>query len=177
MLSMDSDFFIYNLQYGYIPLTYLDTELIERDGECFMRAHIYRLDSFVEHFNKSLDYANDEVRLRKELLAVFAVLCGNDYVDSHEVFGSFLATMQSANNNLRLRRTAKRRDSHFGRILDWLTQFSQVDDCVDMLKKFCKKDMAQKVRDVIAESVQDYMLLKQSDVLTQMPFLRYEHNF
>lgn len=171
LLSCDSDFLIFNLTHGYISINYFDMDLLERDDDdssFFMRARIYNVDKFVDYFNSTLEYTSASVRLRKEMLAVFAVLCGNDYVDKQEVFGSFLATLEPSNNNMRLRKNAKRRGTHFERLLDWLTQFTSVDECVETVIKCCKKETHQQVREAIENSVLDYMCLRESKLVVEM---------
>lgn len=173
-MSFDSDFFIYDLHYGYIPINYFDTDVLEDDetGRLYMLARIYRLDNFLNYFNSNLaDATNGIIKLRKEMLAVFAVLNGNDYVDSFDVFGSFLQTLHSANNNLSMR-TAKQRGIRFRRILDWLTQFVTLEECVDVLVKVCKADLADKIRSVVDESVQEYMLKRKCSLLDHINLIK-----
>lgn len=173
VLSFDSDFFIYNLTHGYIPINYFDHDLYEREnGECFMQARVYHIDNFLALFNSRLEHSSSEIRLRKELLPVFAVLSGNDYVDSFAVFGSFLQTLRAANNNCS-RRTARQREVQFGRILEWLTQFGTVSECVDVLTRVCKADFSATIKRVVDESSQEYMLLRKSQLVKHIDIIRY----
>lgn len=183
---MDSDFLIYDLKHGYISINNFDTEIIESEVEeengkrrRYMRARIYKLDRFLAYFNSNLDYYTSDVRLRKEMLAVFAVLCGNDYVtDAQTVFASFFAGFDAANNNINFRQmrrcaTAKRKDAQFDRVLEWLAQFASARDCVEILTRSCKKDMFDKVRELVDASIKDYMLLRDDNLADQLDFIWY----
>lgn len=171
-MSFDSDFFIYDLHNGYIPINYFDPDLLERDdGSCFMHARIYKLDNFIDYFNSRLQHSNSDIRLRKELLPVFAILNGNDYVESIDMFGSFLLTIQASNNNL-LMRNSKQRGIRFARIFEWLTQFSTLDQCIDVLVKVCKAELGDKIRKIVEESVEEYMLQKKCSLLEHLDIIR-----
>jgi hypothetical protein len=166
LLSSDSDFFVYDLKYGYIPIDYFDIHP-ELDFETvfYLPARIYKLENFIEYYNTSIcDYEN--VSLQKELLPVFAVLCGNDYVD-RSVFSSLLATFDTTNNNCKRKRRwkfsaayARSKNAYFYRLLDWLVQFSDVKDCLSTILKFVKVDKRELIEKVVLDSVQEYMCLK-----------------
>lgn len=162
LLSCDSDFFIYDLKYGYISIHNLDFDIRQRasSSQYYLPAKVYKLDKFVDILNSNLDNQNPEIRLRKEMMAIFAALCGNDYVDK-SLFSSFLTTLDSSNNNRSLRFNRQRRNTHFHRILDWLTQFESVQSCLDSLLNCVKKENREQVRRLLTDSVDDYMCQRQ----------------
>ncbi|XP_022805165.1 protein asteroid homolog 1-like [Stylophora pistillata] len=73
VLSNDSDFFIFDLKVGFIPLSSLDVD--------HLTAKIFKRIDLARHFE-----------IREELLPLFASLVGNDYV-SWEVLKSFHQTI------------------------------------------------------------------------------------
>jgi hypothetical protein len=170
LLSSDSDFFIYDLKHGYVPIEYFDIHPDNNESDesvFYLTAKIYKLDKFLEYYNTSIcDY--DTMSLRKSLLPVFAVLCGNDYVD-RSVFTSLLASFDTANNNCRHRRRpharfakayAKSKNAYYYRLLDWLVQFTDVEDCLGTMLRFVKTEQRELVERVVRESFNEYMCLK-----------------
>lgn len=109
ILSRDSDFYIYDLKYGYISIDWFEMEAIndEESLENYMQCKIYKLDNLIEYYNSNeIDSRSDEscLSLKKEMLPIFAVLCGNDYLDNKDLFKSLLSTFDGTNNNLKLKR-------------------------------------------------------------------------
>lgn len=102
------------------------------------------------------------------MLAIFAVLCGNDYVE-RSTFTSLLSTFDSTNNNFKFKKLkrnlagyAKRKVTFYNRILDWLAQFSDTNECLEMILKFVKSEKHELIRNVVEESINEYMCLKPS---------------
>jgi hypothetical protein len=96
-----------------------------KEGERFISAKIYKLDEFLTYQNK-----NDEKEtLKKEMLPIFSVICGNDYVDK-QTFESLWKTFDTSTNNLkgkkkfsRLSNTktkTKSKDTAYKKLLKWL---------------------------------------------------------
>lgn len=181
LLSSDSDFLIFDLLYGYIPINCLDINPefeAENEERPYLPARIYKLDKFIDYYNTNIcDY--EGLSLRKELLPIFAILCGNDFVD-RSVFSSLLATFDSSNNNMTRRALARRgrsrkalrnsKNAHFFHLLDWLVQFQDVDDCVTTMLKFIKLDKHQLVRKCVEDATSDYLCKKpfESKYLTKL---------
>ncbi|XP_075934614.1 single-strand DNA endonuclease ASTE1 [Anarhichas minor] len=72
VLSKDSDFYIFDLPAGLLPLSHFQWEAVQRrsGGLSFIPCKSYNTSSFCKFFD-----------LQKQLLPVFAALAGNDYVN------------------------------------------------------------------------------------------------
>jgi hypothetical protein len=181
ILSFDSDFYIYNLSYGYISLKdfLLDPVQDEQTSDrVYLSAKLYNLDLLLLHFNEKFRRSGGSTsELKKEMLSVFAILCGNDYVDS-SLFGSLLSTFDSTNNNLRLKKFpgfaasyVKRKETNFNRILEWLAKFDSLEECLQTILEFVKVENRIKIREAVNDSFQEYMCLKQSSSLHYMKLI------
>jgi len=114
VLSGDSDFLVYDLKCGCIKMEYFELnvnklrneindrmaceEELKSKADWYFPTRIYKLEKFLSVFNAGYVHANSKSRLVKEMLPIFAVLMGNDYVDS-EIFASFFNSISSSNNN------------------------------------------------------------------------------
>ncbi|XP_071390724.1 single-strand DNA endonuclease ASTE1-like [Centroberyx affinis] len=77
VLSNDSDFYIFDLPAGLLPIHRFQWKSVERSGsrrESFIRCKSYTTSSFCTLFN-----------IQPQVLPVFAALAGNDYVKLQEV--------------------------------------------------------------------------------------------
>jgi hypothetical protein len=173
LLSCDSDFYVYDLKHGYVSLNDVEFEAKTSDddtgkeGEHFLSAKIYKLDEFLSYQNKN----NEKETLKKEMLPIFSVICGNDYVDKL-TFESLWKTFDASNNNLkgkkkfsRLSNTktkTKSKDTAYKKLLKWLSQFRNVNECVTTILNFVKVEKHKTIERVIRDSIQDYMCLKPS---------------
>ncbi|XP_048849434.1 protein asteroid homolog 1 [Brienomyrus brachyistius] len=73
VLSSDSDFYIFDLKGGYLPMSYFqwsDVVTCERTSVSHIPASLFSVNKFCAQFN----------HMNKELLPLFAILAGNDYV-------------------------------------------------------------------------------------------------
>jgi hypothetical protein len=128
---------------------------------------IYKLDTFIDYYNKTkLSKTNRNLKLNKIMLPIFAILLGNDYVDQ-STFRSLLNTFESSNNNMKFKglkkSVAKRKDVCFHRLLEWLAKYDDnVEQCVETMLKFVKKDLHEQIRFYVKESINEYMCLKPS---------------
>ncbi len=91
VLSSDSDFYVYDLQYGYISSDFMELNIERLKGEvndrmadgmveCYLPVKVYRLENFLAAFN--FKRGGERALLQKSMLPIFAVLMGNDFVDS-----------------------------------------------------------------------------------------------
>ncbi|XP_059195036.1 protein asteroid homolog 1-like [Centropristis striata] len=70
VLSQDSDFFIFDLPAGLLPIDHFQWKAVERSGsQSSIPCKSYNTSSFCIHFN-----------IKPQLLPAFAALAGNDYV-------------------------------------------------------------------------------------------------
>lgn len=169
LLSCDSDFFIYDLTHGYISIDYIDMNIrrlkdfINDSKQSYIPVKLYSLNNLLAEFKQSL-----QIDLPKEMLAIFAVLLGNDYVDK-SIFNSLLQTFDATNNNLKFRRLkrdivgyARRKTNYHKKLLEWLAAFQSTDQCLEAIFKFVKQDKHDLIKQVINESIEEYCLQKPS---------------
>ncbi|XP_077982892.1 single-strand DNA endonuclease ASTE1-like [Glandiceps talaboti] len=74
VIGEDSDFFIFDVRGGYIPMKYLKWKESNAEGSKSMRCEIYTLKEFCNEF-----------KLQKEMLPILSILLGNDFIP-REVF-------------------------------------------------------------------------------------------
>ncbi|XP_013081430.2 protein asteroid-like isoform X2 [Biomphalaria glabrata] len=82
VISNDSDFYIFDLSNGFLPLDYIDFRPL-RTGESsqsYLHCHIYHVDEFIKSFEG----------LSRTMLPVFASLLGNDFIEP-SAFNAFYA--------------------------------------------------------------------------------------
>ncbi|XP_053114944.1 protein asteroid homolog 1 isoform X2 [Hemicordylus capensis] len=74
VLTLDSDFCIFDLRAGYCPLNYFQWRNLctHKDSQdCYIPARCFSLERFCNHFSN----------MNKTLLPLFAVMSGNDYIN------------------------------------------------------------------------------------------------
>jgi hypothetical protein len=170
VVSCDSDFYIFDLDYGYICIEDIDFNVYSFENQSdqfYLPAKIYKIDQFLTHLNRS-----HQLNLRKNLLPVFAVMCGNDYIE-RSTFNSLLKTFDSTNNNLRRfsskkqkskQKSAsyvKQKNSFYFKLFKWLNQFENLNECLTSLLKFVKNDN-KNIEHLIDDTINEYCLFSQS---------------
>ncbi|NXY87141.1 ASTE1 protein, partial [Alcedo cyanopectus] len=137
VLSLDSDFFVFDLAAGYCPLSHFQWRSV-RDGPrgCYVPARRFSPDRFCEHFGP----------LRRSLLPLFAVMNGNDYVG--------LAALEPF-----LCRAAERPGRHrrLQGLLCWLAQFAEPAEAVASVLKQLKAHQREEVGELLRTAMEDYM--------------------
>ncbi len=149
LLSCDSDFFVYDLKYGYISIDYSDfhikrlKEFIEENPKnSYIPVKIYSIDKLIDTFQKTHDIPT----FNKKMLCVFAILLGNDYVD-RSIFKSLLDTFDGTNNNLKLRKLNRnlagyhrQKNNHNKKLIKWLVSWIEYFNFyfrIILLRNFC----------------------------------------
>ncbi|XP_013053216.3 protein asteroid homolog 1 [Anser cygnoides] len=145
VLSLDSDFCVFDLPGGYCPLSRFQwQEVCPGDGEpgCFIPALCFSADSFCGRFG----------RLQKSLLPLFAVLCGNDYGEVPALQGFFgkLPLPAGSPGGRRGKRGLMRG------LLEWLAQFPGPAEAVEHVVRHLKERRREEVRELLCSSMEDY---------------------
>ncbi|NXE87706.1 ASTE1 protein, partial [Menura novaehollandiae] len=145
VLSLDSDFCVFDLAGGYCPLSHFQWQSVRAaDGpqRCFVPARCFSAERFCRHFG----------RLDKSLLPLFAVMNGNDYIglEALEVFFSKVRLARGCaagkgGKHLRLQG-----------LLNWLSQFAEPTEAVDNVLKYLKKHQREEIRELLCTSMEDY---------------------
>ncbi|NXM25739.1 ASTE1 protein, partial [Oxyruncus cristatus] len=145
VLSLDSDFCVFDLAGGYCPLSHFQWESVRAgDGPqgCYVPARCFSVDRFCRHFG----------RLNKSLLPLFAVMNGNDYMD--------LAALEAFFSKVRLPRgcAAGKGGKHLRLqgLLNWLSQFAEPTEAVENVLKYLKKHQREEIRELLCTSMEDY---------------------
>ncbi|RUS90241.1 hypothetical protein EGW08_002022 [Elysia chlorotica] len=85
VISNDSDFYIFDVEFGFLPLDYIDFRPIrkqktaENTAYSYLHCYKYHADNFISSFN-----------LKRSTLPIFATLLGNDFIDA-SAFSTFYA--------------------------------------------------------------------------------------
>ncbi|NWS57666.1 ASTE1 protein, partial [Chunga burmeisteri] len=145
VLSLDSDFCVFDLAGGYCPLSHFHWRGVcagEGPQGRYVPALCFSVEKFCRHFS----------RLNKSLLPLFAVMNGNDYVD--------LAALEAFFGKVRLPRgcAAGKAGKHrrLQGLLTWLAQFAGPAEAVDNVLKHLKKHQREEIRELLFASMEDY---------------------
>ncbi|XP_058666400.1 protein asteroid homolog 1 [Ammospiza nelsoni] len=147
VLSLDSDFFVFDLAGGYCPLSHFQWRSVRVPAAaaphgCFVPARRFSAERFCGHFGS----------LSKALLPLFAVMHGNDFVG--------LEALEAFFSKVRLPRgcAAGRGGRHLRLqgLLKWLAQFAEPAEAVDNVLKYLKKHQREEIRELLCSSMEDY---------------------
>lgn len=135
VLSLDSDFFIFELAGGYCPLSAFRWRDVraERSGR-YIPARRFQAESFCGRFGQ----------LRRSVLPLFAVMSGNDYVDVTE-FEGFLGKVRLPGRHGRARG-----------LLGWLAGFAGPEEAADAVLKRLGGRRRDAVRELLRAALEDY---------------------
>ncbi|NXQ85692.1 ASTE1 protein, partial [Nyctibius grandis] len=145
VLSLDSDFYIFELAAGYCPLTHFQWQSVCAGGGaqgCYVPARCFSAERFCRHFS----------HLNRSLLPLFAVMHGNDYLDA--------AALEVFFSKVRLPRgcAAGKGVKHvrLQGLLSWLSQFAEPAEAVDNVLKYLRKHQREEIRELLCTAVEDY---------------------
>ncbi|NXU53077.1 ASTE1 protein, partial [Turnix velox] len=140
LVSLDSDFCIFDLAGGYCPLSHFQWRNV-RPGEagtgCYIPARCFSLEKFCGHFGT----------LKRNLLPLFAVVHGNDYVELEALHGFFSKTRLAGKGGKHGRLQA---------LLHWLAQFAEPIQALESLLEHLKKHQREKVKEILCTAMEDY---------------------
>ena len=146
VLGDDSDFFIFDVKAGYIPLSFFDWTA----GQ--LRASIFYRSKLASHFG-----------IRAELIPLLASLAGNDYVspDALAAFNLALIRIQTTNR-------FSRREARFASIANMLSELpdscNQQKALESVLQMISSPQNRCELRQVVELSLQEYNI-KESNLL------------
>ena len=132
VLSNDSDFFIFDIEGGYIPLSFLQWK------SSLLTAKVYYRSKLASHF-----------RISPELLPLLASLAGNDYVsrDALMDFNSVLSRIQSDYR-------VGRREARFAKIASLLRGVSSRCSQEEAVKSTLELIPSQRSRNTLQQAVE-----------------------
>lgn len=139
VLSLDSDFFVFDLAGGYCPLSHFQWRSVcaaaGPQGR-FVPARCFSAERFCRHFG----------RLSTALLPLFAVMNGNDYIGL-EALEAFFSKVRLPRGGRHLRLQG---------LLRWLAQFAEPAEALDSVLKHLKKHQREEIRELLCTSMEDY---------------------
>ncbi|KAI2655001.1 hypothetical protein H4Q32_017310 [Labeo rohita] len=141
VLSDDSDFYIFNLEAGLLPIAHFQWEHVKvdrRTNKKFIQAKHFTVSKFCASFNMNAD-----------LLPVFASILGNDYVKLQNI------------KNLDWEKYAKpgMENTHIDGLLNWLSQFPRPEAAVSALLKLTDHKEKNLVQEALHNGIQEYKLI------------------
>ncbi|XP_068944487.1 single-strand DNA endonuclease ASTE1 [Petaurus breviceps papuanus] len=145
VLTMDSDFCIFDLKAGFCPLNgfqWKNLTQIKDTFHCYIPARCFSVDKFCSHFSN----------MNKALLPLFAVLCGNDYINLpalDSVFSRMSLTPGTTS-------TKGRKHHRILGLLNWLSHFDDPPEALDNVVKYLKMKDRQVVRELLWGSMEEY---------------------
>jgi hypothetical protein len=161
VLSDDSDFYIFDLKYGYISfqdVVFKCESFKNNPDDFYLRAKIYKLDNFqtklASFAYRSHKINSDIVQLniKKDLLPVFAVICGNDYI-KQSTFNALFKEFDSTDFQFSLlKRTSNRGYIEQKNTLYFKFDFDNLDKCSTCLKKIVDNT----IDDLIDNTINEY---------------------
>lgn len=164
VLSNDSDFFIYKLEGGFVPLDYINMTLclyntekdvasvLERNSTAgenefiYLPVKYYNCERFLKQFSKK---DNDEY-----VLPMLATVLGNDYVD-YSVLYSFYQDLRAPKNPSKKTVRAKA-SSRMEAVLHWIDCTESEEGAFDLILDTVTKEKRKGVEEILRKSVKEY---------------------
>ncbi|XP_067125679.1 single-strand DNA endonuclease ASTE1 [Centruroides vittatus] len=144
VISQDSDFYIFNIENGYISTGLIDlnvkTETKPKNSYKYLKCEIYYIDDFLA-----------KTGLNKDTLPLFGTLMGND-VAATKVFDNFFNKISYSKKK---KHGATIRHNKMIGLLRWMKTYS-VDDAIQQVLNALHKDKREEAKSIIDESLKEY---------------------
>ncbi len=141
VLSNDSDFYIFNLEAGFLPITLFQWENVKVNrgtNKKFIQAKHYTIKQFCATFN-----------MNAKLLPVFASILGNDYVKLQNLKNQSWSDFSDPGTDY----------PHFDGLLNWLSRFLSPEAAVSALLELTDDKEKPLVQKELSKGVQEYELI------------------
>ncbi|XP_064611323.1 LOW QUALITY PROTEIN: protein asteroid homolog 1-like, partial [Liolophura sinensis] len=137
VLSCDSDFYIFDLTGGYIPMDYLAFEATKSSDKkySYLPCQFYHVDSFVKSFEG----------LTKNNLPLVATVLGNDFFEG-DAFERFLAKLNMPKT---LGKDHKTKDIISIKLFHWLASLDNPESAEEEIVKFLNVSQQVKMRELM----------------------------
>ncbi|KAM6450851.1 single-strand DNA endonuclease ASTE1 [Liasis olivaceus] len=145
VLTLDSDFCIFDLQAGYCPLNYFQWRNLCRckdSQDCYIPARCFSLERFCRHFSN----------MNKTLLPLFAVMSGNDYINLPAI-EMFFSKIHLPIGKSRQR---SRKHDRIQGLLNWLSRFADLGEAMENVLKYLKKHEKEEIRQLLSSFMEEY---------------------
>ncbi|XP_026083843.1 protein asteroid homolog 1-like [Carassius auratus] len=140
VLSNDSDFYIFNLKAGFLPITHFQWETVKQDrrtNKKFIQVKHFTVRKFCASF-----------KMNTNLLPVFASILGNDYVKLQNI-----RCMNWAEHSV-----TDKPHPHIDGLLNWLSQFPGPEVAVSALLKTMSDNEKAITKEALSKGIQEYKL-------------------
>ncbi|XP_034984668.2 protein asteroid homolog 1 isoform X2 [Zootoca vivipara] len=145
VLTLDSDFCIFDLKAGYCPLNYFQWRCLpscKDSQDCYIPARRFSLERFCGHFSN----------MNKTLLPLFAVMNGNDHINlpAIEMFFSKVhlpvgSSRQKCQKHVRIQG-----------LLNWLSRFADPAEAIENVLKYVNKREKEETRQLLCTFMEEY---------------------
>ncbi len=139
-MSNDSDFYVFNLRAGFLPITHFQWKNVEvnrHTNKKFIQAKHFTVGKFCESF-----------RMNPELLPVFATILGNDYVKLQNIKSLGWEKYSTPDTE----------HARIDGLLNWLSHFPEPDAAVSALLKLTHNKEKPLVQEALSKGIQEYKL-------------------
>ncbi|CAH1779742.1 unnamed protein product [Owenia fusiformis] len=149
VLSNDSDFCVFDLTAGYIPLDYVNfkpAKSQESTTDLHLNCQLFKLSNLTQEF----------ANVSNTHMPLFATLLGNDLIGT-DVFEAFF-------NNIKLpklkskRIFVSKRNSKMLGVLSWLQAYDDVDEACEVVVSHLKKNERDNVLKMMKQSIEAYKI-------------------
>ncbi|XP_074642921.1 single-strand DNA endonuclease ASTE1-like [Tubulanus polymorphus] len=148
VISKDSDFYIYDLPKGYIPIGFMNTNVrTDENGACCLSVYTYYRDAFAKRYQ--FDAA---------MVPLLATLLGNDVVSSLR-FQSFYAHLSQARKKTARQKQRRIPNKNVISVVEWLRHQVDLPSALDRIVLHQKKAERDKTIKDIEKSMQSYSRL------------------
>ncbi|XP_041039685.1 protein asteroid homolog 1 isoform X1 [Carcharodon carcharias] len=145
VLTLDSDFCVFDLKAGYCPLNYFKWQNIITHKDCsgsYIAAQCFSVENFCNHFS----------HINKALLPLFAVLNGNDYVNLPSLEAFFTRVRFPARTSV----STGKKNMRIQGLLNWLSRFTDPKEAIENILKYLKQNEHEEVRKVLCSLMDEY---------------------
>lgn len=144
VLSNDSDFYIFDLRGGYLPLSFFEWNNVSgKTTERYIPARHFTVNRFCSHFN----------HMKKQLLPLFAVVAGNDYTPD-KITEAFFIRAEFPTGRMSGRGSGPRLEG----FLLWLSRFTTPVDAMEEVLEILGGQQKGNIRTQLSNGIQDYQL-------------------
>lgn len=163
VLSNDSDFFIYQLEGGFIPLDYINMTLCLYDSQkniasvlerktvvgesqfVYIPVKYYNCERFLKLFKKD---DNDYV------LPLLGTLLGNDYVEISVLYSFYQSLRAPKCPSKKLIKT--KASTRMEAVLHWVDNTENEEEALELILEGVAKEKRENLREVLVKSVSEY---------------------
>ncbi|XP_002742445.1 single-strand DNA endonuclease ASTE1-like [Saccoglossus kowalevskii] len=165
VIGQDSDFYVFDIRAGYIPLNYLwwknpcplyeESDILPTDeypvlggktrklGSYCLKTEMYRLSKFCSHFS-----------VNEDMVPLMASLLGNDYI-APEMFNDFFCQVKLPGQCLR---RVSKRHIHIKGTINWLSKYESVSSAITDVLKCTRKASRRDIQANLEASMEMYNL-------------------